>query len=492
MRIFLCLAILSLLIPAVYAEESDRYNIVMGDNFNPGWLKATLSLDPDINYKTFNGFTGNFTVDEVDKLKKNHSVASVELDGIMTIDAKGETLFDILRHDGDKNQIVISGLKINGTLAVIDTGCNLHSQDLNYVDCFTFVPGTKDGKDDHGHGSFVASKACGGGKKILGIAPNCDIIGIKVLDKDGRGSFSNVAQGIEKAIEEGATVINLSLGSRGGTGDCDSSVVHKAICNAVDRGIVVVCAAGNSKQPVAWHVPAAHEECFSVEAIASDGKIGHSGQRIECRPIERDEFQARFTNYGGDIAAVGVCNFGLSDTGKVSQGSGTSFAAPIVAGAFMLLDCDSTNRTEVFQCYDLMKEHAWEKNSLEGYSSWFDQPTDAKLLAIEFIGTDQRPQFHERIDLRTKINITDWGPRTGEIISGKIKVWVETDCDRCVNWVTFSIPGSVLDNNPPFSTRYDTTVRDDGEVFMRIAVVGKVGYIGDHRTMFPIIGNDLP
>lgn len=493
MKLILIAVLLTILtVSSVSAEEliPDRYNVIMKDRFNPSWLKATLGLDPDINYKTFKGFTGNFTDDQIDKLKKNHSTVSVEPDGIMTIDAKEETSFDVLRHNGDKNQIVISGLKINGTLGVVDTGINLHSKDFNVVGCITTVPNTKDCSDDNGHGSFVSSKACGKGKKILGIAPGCDIFAIKGLNQDGSGFTSNIALGVEQAIEEGVTVFNFSFGSRGGDGDCNSNILHKIMCEGVDAGIIFVCAAGNNKQPVSWHVPAAYPECFSVEAIASDGKIGFSGQRIECRPIERDEFQARFTNYGGDIAAVGVCNYGLSNTGKVNQGSGTSFAAPIVAGAFMLLNCDSTNRTETFQCYDLLKEHAWEINSLEGYGVWFDQPTTAKLLDIEFIGTNQRPEFHERVDLRQKINITDYSPKTGEIISGKIKIWVTTDCDSCVDWVTFSIPRNIIDGKSPFSINFDTTDRFDGDHFIRIAVVGKAGYVGDHVGITPIIDND--
>ncbi|MDY6992660.1 MAG: S8 family serine peptidase, partial [Pseudomonadota bacterium] len=104
------------------------------------------------------------------------------------------------------------------TLAIVDTGVDLTHEDLkdNIVPGYDFYNDDTDPSDDHGHGTFVAGIAAAqthNGVGIAGVCWHCGIMPIKVFNNNGLGSWSTVAQGIVYAVEHGAQVINLSLGS---------------------------------------------------------------------------------------------------------------------------------------------------------------------------------------------------------------------------------------------------------------------------------------
>ena len=131
------------------------------------------------------------------------------------------------------------------------------------------------------------------------------------MDSDGIGDTFTVAQGIVAAADNGANIINLSLGSYG-----DSVVLRDAIDYANERGTSIVAATGNDGiEQVSY--PAAYEKVIGVSAIDASGEF------------------AGFSNYGDsvDIGAPGVgINTAWEQDGEVSF-SGTSAASPFVAGA---------------------------------------------------------------------------------------------------------------------------------------------------------------
>ncbi|MCK5234119.1 MAG: S8 family serine peptidase, partial [Candidatus Aenigmarchaeota archaeon] len=106
---------------------------------------------------------------------------------------------------------------------------------------YDFVNDDNDPMDDNGHGTHVAGTAAGNGS-LKGVAPDAKLLAYKVLDAYGSGSSSDVIAGIEQAVNDSADVISLSLGSSGNPDDPASVAVD----NAVDAGVVVVVAAGNS------------------------------------------------------------------------------------------------------------------------------------------------------------------------------------------------------------------------------------------------------
>lgn len=176
--------------------------------------------------------------------------------------------------------------------------------------------------------------------------PGAPIYSVRVLNNAGSGSWSSVICGIDWVAANAATlgikVANMSLGG-GGTddGNCGNSnndAMHKAICNAVSKGVTVVVAAGNDGQDLKGFVPAAYDEVLSVTAVAAfNGRPGGGGAAT-CR-TDVDETPADFSNFATlpadmahTIAAPGVCINSTWKSGGYSTISGTSMASPHVTG----------------------------------------------------------------------------------------------------------------------------------------------------------------
>jgi subtilisin family serine protease len=193
-------------------------------------------------------------------------------------------------------------------------------------------------EDDNGHGTHVAGIAAAfdNGQGIVGVAPGARIWSVKVLDQNGSGSFSDVICGLNWVVKHRGTidVVNLSLSGAGGDGPCESSPLHKAVCNVYYSGIPVVVAAGNQGTDASTRVPASYDEVITVSGMAdSDGGPGHAGPGT-CTGQADDTFLP-FSNYGADVdvAAPGDCILSLGRDGKRRNQSGTSSASPHVAGA---------------------------------------------------------------------------------------------------------------------------------------------------------------
>ncbi|KAF0823254.1 S8 family peptidase [Cytobacillus firmus] len=216
------------------------------------------------------------------------------------------------------------GIKI----AVLDTGCDISHPDLkdrvtggrNFTDDDNSDPNSF--KDYNGHGTHVAGTiaAYENDAGVIGVAPEADLLIVKVLNKDGSGQYEWIIKGIHYAIEQNADIISMSLG-----GPADVPELHDAIKAAVNKNILVVCAAGNegdgddSTDEFAY--PGCYNEVISVGAIN----------------LERDS--SEFTNSHNEIDLVAPGEGILSTflNGKYATLSGTSMAAPHVSGALALI-----------------------------------------------------------------------------------------------------------------------------------------------------------
>ena len=204
-------------------------------------------------------------------------------------------------------------------IAVLDTGVDLDHPDLadKIISNINFSSSpTVD--DVYGHGTHVAGIAAAmtnNGIGVAGLSYSAAIMNVKVMGDTGSGTYSSIASGIVWAADNGADIINMSLG-----GSSASSILQDAVNYAWSKGVVVVAAAGNSGGTTPLY-PACYVNCIAVAATdAIDGR-------------------ASWSNYGDwvDVAAPGVCIYSTLKDNNYGYKSGTSMASPHVAGLAALV-----------------------------------------------------------------------------------------------------------------------------------------------------------
>ena len=208
-------------------------------------------------------------------------------------------------------------------VAVVDSGSGPHpdlAENLLPGRSFFGAVESQDGADidASGHGSHVAgiiASVANNGIGGSGVAPNAKILPIKVLDQAGQGDARDVAAGVRYAADNGAKVINLSLG-----GATESSSLTQAITYANDKGALVVAAAGNGGAADKPKWPASLDLTLAVTAVDQANNATSFDQR-------------------GDYIDIAAPGFSVVSTAKGDYASlsGTSMAAGFVAGAAALL-----------------------------------------------------------------------------------------------------------------------------------------------------------
>lgn len=233
-------------------------------------------------------------------------------------------------------------------IAVIDTGCDAAHPFLAgaTVDAVSMVPG-EDAGDYCGHGTHCAGIALGRhtaykGKDLHGIAPDAGLIAIKVLDKSGSGQTSWVCKGIEKAVELGADVISMSLGSvwdGGGVGP-DAQLVNTVV---FDHHIPVVVASGNSFLPGTVGSPGSAIGAITVGSVAMRVPSPYFISTFSSKgPLSNLQTKPNCAGFGGNLwspkETILSSIAGSLAGGKKYMGlMGTSMATPGVSGAVALL-----------------------------------------------------------------------------------------------------------------------------------------------------------
>ncbi len=226
-------------------------------------------------------------------------------------------------------------------IAILDTGVNAQHQEIQHavlpgMDFVNIIDGAEkfigdylgaddDAEDEVGHGTHVAGIIAGRGIKIAkGVAPKCKIIPVRVLGamkqgdtRVGAGLVDNINTGIKWAVDNGAHIINMSLGIKHeGGGLPHEEVIHYAL----KKGVTVIAASGNDGTNDKYY-PGALPEVIAVGAIDEMGRT------------------AIFSTYGWHVSIVapGTNIMSSYTNNKYAISSGTSQAAPFVAGVVALL-----------------------------------------------------------------------------------------------------------------------------------------------------------
>ena len=292
------------------------------------------------------GYSAELPEDAVAHIARDNRVLTVQEDVAVTTFAQTQPT-GIARASVPANTTVdIDGtddVRVDVDVAVIDTGIDPDHPDLDVVASIDCTGGAtigschSGGLDDNGHGTHVAGTigAIDNDFGVVGVAPGARLHSVKVLTASGYGLMSDVIAGIDWVTARADTieVANMSLGCR-----CTIPALDQALSASAARGVVYAVSAGNDKLDTAEFSPAGHPEALTVSALADfDGRSGAHG-RPTCR-LDEDDTLGNFSNWGPevDIAAPGTCILSTSYLGGYRTLSGTSMAAPHVAGAAAIL-----------------------------------------------------------------------------------------------------------------------------------------------------------
>ncbi|MBD2528467.1 S8 family serine peptidase [Nostoc flagelliforme FACHB-838] len=274
-------------------------------------------------------------------------------------------------------------------VAVVDTGVDYNHEDLRnniwtnaneiagngidddgngYIDDnygWNFSDKNNNTLDNNGHGTHVSGTITGENNNygVTGIAYNAKIMPVKVLNESGSGSYSSISKGIRYAVDNGANVINLSLG-----GGSANRTLESAIKYASSKGVIVVMAAGNDGDSSPDY-PARY-------AYKSGIAVG---------AVDRDNNMPNFSNRSGSneisyVTAPGVKVYSSVPNNQYATYSGTSMATPHVAGVVALMLSANPNLTDA-QVRQIVTETAGNNTQTTTTSSSFNVSNVSSLAS---------------------------------------------------------------------------------------------------------------
>ncbi len=297
-------------------------------------LKRTDITDGELGFvygSAIKGFSVKIAPGQLKKLQADPSVSYVEEDQIVTLVIPDIKITGKPAPPTPVGQSVPWGItRVNGgvsgvgkTAWIIDTGIDLDHPDLTVNTALgkSFVVGVTSPDDDNGHGSHCAGIVAAKNNTIgvIGVAAGATVVPVKVLNKRGSGTYDAIIAGVNYVAATGkpGDVANMSLG--GGL----SSALNTAVINAAAKGIKFALAAGNESTDANTKSPASANgsNIYTISAMDSADKFAY------------------FSNYGNppvDYCEPGVSIYSTYKSGGYTTMSGTSMAAPHMAGLLLL------------------------------------------------------------------------------------------------------------------------------------------------------------
>lgn len=329
----------------------------------------------------------------------------------------------------------------------------------SFVAGYDFVNNDTHPNDDQGHGTHVTgtiAQSTNNSAGVAGLAYGASIMPIKALNSRGSGSYADIADGVRYAADNGASVINLSLG-----GSATATYLEEALAYAYNKGVTIVAASGNGGAG-----------SVSYPAAYDDYVIAVGATRF-------DEARASYSNYGSslDIVAPG------GDTSVDQNGDGyrdgvlqqtfssrrygdfgyyfyqgTSMATPHVAAAAALVLANG-NATTPDGVRSALEGSADDLGAA-GRDNLYGHGLLNAAAALGVVPTPPPPP--EPVDTFPIVVLT--APSEGLIVSGLISLTATSSDDVGVTEVSFSVDGSSVgtDATAPYEILWDTTLVSDG------------------------------
>ncbi|HEX6867716.1 MAG TPA: S8 family serine peptidase, partial [Candidatus Limnocylindrales bacterium] len=461
--------------------------------------------------RAIRGFSATLDKAQRQALLADPTVAAVVPDEVIAL--ASQTVPNGIRRVGGMTSTAaaINGLdaRVDADVAVIDTGISTHP-DLNIAGGYNCASSDRTlWRDKNGHGTHVAGTvaAIDNDTGVVGVAPGARLWAVRILNDEGYGLLSWYVCGLDWVLAQRDPAdsarplfesVNMSVAKKGADdgacGTANKDVLHAAICRVVRGGITVVAAAANEKDSATHYVPAAYNEVITVSALAdTDGKPGGLGGNrcYSWGGYDKDDTFADFSNYGHDVdlIAPGKCIWSTYKGNTYAYLSGTSMAAPTVAGAVALYKASRPYATP-----------AEVKASLQylGNLNWF-------------VNTDPDTRHEKLLDVSKIAKLGSFGfashapaPGTGES-GGTVGVPVTITrtssffervslsvIDKPAGWSASFSPTSLMGWTAKTATLNVTVPKSTPKGTYAIRVAGSNWGRTDDAVIPVVIGNDVP